>query len=313
MATHGDLDQVTLERLFRTHVIADLTRHRSTAVARPHLIVVGGQPGSGKSSSAHSYAKEFSDQGGIVPVIGDDYRRFHPRFLDVITTDDTNLAATTGPAALWWVQAAATWCRGRRVNVLIEATLRDREQSFNPTVAAQFAAAGYQITIIVLAVPALVSKLGVVHRYVRQRQVAGGALWTTLEAHDRAFQSLPATLNTFEHLTSIDRIVVRTRSGELAVHSNRAAPVRRTDPARNGGIVEALRRVHSTPAAPEQHLALRAHWGQLNRQLSDTSRAEHPAIAPMVEAINRELQHGSRRDRPALRSHRPPETDLQTT
>ncbi|MGF1600089.1 MAG: zeta toxin family protein [Acidimicrobiales bacterium] len=312
MAPAGELSADTLEQLFQTHIAADLGRYQAVAVARPQLVVIGGQPGSGKSSGAYRYIQKFHDQGGLVPIIGDDYRRFHPQFLDVLTTDDTNLAGTTGPAALWWVQAASAWCLDRRVNLLIEATLRDGEQSFNPTVAARFAGAGYQINVISLAVPALISRLGIVHRYVQQRQVAGGALWTTLEAHDRAFRSLPATLGALGRNPDIGRIVVRTRTEELAARPPGPALDHQAHLSPPGGIVEALQRVHNTPPGPDQHADLAAHWHRIKGELTDTGRADHPAVAPLVNAIDLDLEQGARRDRPALRSHRlPPQTELQ--
>lgn len=58
-----------LQKIYETRVSPRLFRHVQS-VEQPTAIVLGGQPGSGKTPMQNHAAQEFSQRGGIVKIIG---------------------------------------------------------------------------------------------------------------------------------------------------------------------------------------------------------------------------------------------------
>src|SRR3546814_14004842 len=68
-----------LEEIYRTEISPDLFASARTA-ERPTVIVLGGQPGAGKTPMQSLATREFAGRGGIVKIIGDDLRAFLPHY-----------------------------------------------------------------------------------------------------------------------------------------------------------------------------------------------------------------------------------------
>ncbi|WP_274378977.1 zeta toxin family protein [Sphingomonas cavernae] len=57
-----------LQRIYETEVAPELFKV-AHSVERPTAIVLGGQPGAGKTPMQNLAAREFADKGGIVKII----------------------------------------------------------------------------------------------------------------------------------------------------------------------------------------------------------------------------------------------------
>ena len=66
------------ERIFQRRIVPQLTAH-ARAVELPRAIILGGQPGAGKSALQSVIEREFAAVGGVLAIIGDDLRAFHPK------------------------------------------------------------------------------------------------------------------------------------------------------------------------------------------------------------------------------------------
>ncbi len=75
------LPQPLLEEIFQRVIVPDyLLRSDPGPQRRPEVVLLGGQPGSGKSTTASQFQREFADRGGLVWVTWDDFRPFHPDY-----------------------------------------------------------------------------------------------------------------------------------------------------------------------------------------------------------------------------------------
>jgi hypothetical protein len=88
--------------------------------------------------------------------------------------------------------------------------------------AAQFAQAGYAVRVCALAVPAVLSRLGIIERYARQVETAGVGRWTTAASHDADYAATVDALRLAQASPAVTRLSVLTRDG-LVFDDHRAA------------------------------------------------------------------------------------------
>ncbi len=50
-----------------------------TPVANPQIVILGGQPGAGKSKIITLSENQFFKDGNVVVINGDDFRHYHPK------------------------------------------------------------------------------------------------------------------------------------------------------------------------------------------------------------------------------------------
>ena len=160
-------------------------------VERPTAVVLGGQPGSGKTPMQKAAEREFSGQGGLAKIIGDDLRSYLPHYKGLQRADDQTAAFYTDRDSGRLVEKAIADAAQRGVNVMVEGTMRNAE-----TVAAtlqQFREAGYTTDARALAVSPEMSALGIMQRYAAQKEARGVGRMTAPEAHQNALRGMPWT------------------------------------------------------------------------------------------------------------------------
>ncbi len=80
-AANGRLSETENERVFRTEILPDYLPDQIRAADCPTLIVLGGQPGSGKTALLIASQTELERTGGAIRIVGDDLRSYHPGFV----------------------------------------------------------------------------------------------------------------------------------------------------------------------------------------------------------------------------------------
>lgn len=223
MSQPGDLTPDQLQRIFdeevRPETIDDIA---ALSAAAPVLVIVGGQPGAGKTRSLDQAARSHP---GIVPVVGDDLRLFHPLYRDVMATDPLSMPEVTAQAANAWVHMSLDYLRGQGRSVLLETTLR-QPGAVSATLA-QFRAAGYATELRILAVPEELSRMGTLTRYVAQAVEDGAGRWAPSRFHDAAYSQAPDTAAAAALAGLVDRVIVVDRNAnvlaDITIEDNHAA------------------------------------------------------------------------------------------
>lgn len=208
MTPLGHLERHTLKEIFEDQIRPFLDPGDAAAPPHPTVIFVGAQPGAGKTQSKQEVLSEHPD---AVPVIGDDYRPYHPAYRELMRTAPLKMPDVTAQAAGAWVEMAIDYLRARGRSVLLETTMR--QPGVVEKTARAFRDAGYSIEIRALAVPGAMSRLGTVTRYLGTG--TSRSRWTPTAAHDTAYEAMPHTLELLVAEELADRVVVATRSGRV--------------------------------------------------------------------------------------------------
>jgi predicted ABC-type ATPase len=171
----------------------------------PQGIILGGQPGSGKSFLQKEIAKEFTED--FIFISTDDLRLYHPAYLELQQNPETvqNAANLVNPYASAWTEKLIKYCIKNKYNLIIDSTLGGNIQAVYDTID-KFRYNRYQVHLRVMAVPAIISKLSIFLRYETQLAEKGFARWTRMEDHDDRFNNLKINLLEIESIKTPDSI-----------------------------------------------------------------------------------------------------------
>lgn len=301
------------DRLAREKALPATFGKIAPASGRPTLVLLGGQPGAGKTRALDAIARAHQD---IAAVTGDDFRIHHPNFVELAKADPLGMPNTTSAVASPLVRRCLDHALGKRYDeagqlvdergdqysVLLEGVFSRPEMVLSTV--EEFSAAGFDVHAYAMAVPEHLSRLSAEYRYLAASSPYA-ARWTPPTAHDRAFSTLPETAAALEQSPLVSHIEVWTRTGPIhvgdrgpdAVGSDSAVDHvlagRRAalDPEAWTESYAALRRIaeqHQVPQlrgfAPVPYLAdarVQIAWQQLDdqaEQLGEPQRALPPAL-----------------------------------
>lgn len=236
------LDEEQLRERFAQRVRPFVFR-RAKPEANPATILLGGQPGAGKSRAGEIAAEQAG--GHVVAIVGDDYRRFHPDYERVMREDPLRMPDVTAQASGRWIQMCVEHAHRQGYSTLVEGTWRNAQVPLEG--AREARAAGRRVDAVVVAVQPEVSRLGAMERYYRDVMAGDDARWTPPKAHDAAADSLPGTVEAVALSSDVDSLRVTNRQGETLFFDD-GPP----SPERAEGAVAALREGMSRPLAREE-------------------------------------------------------------
>lgn len=183
----------------------------------PKAILLGGQPGSGKSGLASAALREFSGHGGAVLIDADRMRERNPEYRDLLKFDPQNAADRTHAiAGAWAIRMTAEAIASKR-NVVVDGTMRNPENI--KALAERLKANGYEVHVRVLAVREEVSMARSRLRFEAQAAQNGHGRFVHKEQHDAAYQGIPATLRMLEQEKLADSVKVYSESRQ-EIYSN---------------------------------------------------------------------------------------------
>jgi hypothetical protein len=235
--THEEIYELLLDKILKK------TEPRET----PQIVILGGQPGSGKSRLIEIANEAVFGNIPAAVINGDDYRAFHPQASEIYSRHDKRFSELTDPDVRKWTsQLLEAAVEGRR-DIIFEATMRNKEPLMSTIKTLKEKSC--RIGIMVMAVNWQVSKVGIVRRYEDQREKKQVARWTPFESHDEAYRNMPQTVAAIEKESPIDSLAVYSRGGDL-IYANGVAgdPFKR--PLAGIGADRAIRKERSRPLSP---------------------------------------------------------------
>lgn len=287
-----DLSPSELEQIFNERIMPDVLATAVSPVAEPELVILAGQPGSGKSVLRPSLERHFARTGGAVGVSGDEFRPLHPHFETLLTgSDDLLMAQATRQAAAWLTDKVITWSISERFNIVWEDTLWNAERTLTTMQAAK--GSNYRTTLVVLAVPIVESRLGILARYLGQRERVGAGRWTSGDAHDTApFDRLAESLAQIERTDTVDRVIVTTRDH---VVFDRRRPI--DGQWASGSPAEHLVAARNQALPPVERAALQRRLEHLTQQAARLAVDHNLPIERLITAIHDDLTEHSNKAR----------------
>lgn len=241
--------------IFTTNVLPiDVTPFpRSPTPSKPYALLALGQTGAGKTLLVPPLLTALKRHGrNPAHLIADVYKTYHPSYFEL----PPKLAsqACSKDARIWLEMAVRAACE-RRVDVLIESACRQPEDFIG--LVEILREAGYEISVVVLAVPYALSRLGILVRYFEKLPESGsrglGVRLTPTKVHDDSHKGLfeaAEWLDRKENL--VNRCIVVRRGNLVAFVAQRDA-----EASINGSIAEALRRERERPLTDTERVIAR--------------------------------------------------------
>ncbi|MER5555981.1 zeta toxin family protein [Streptomyces sp. NPDC002793] len=213
----------------------------------PVLVMVGGQPGAGKTMAMQA-AEHRHAVGDIIALTADDLRPLHPRYEDLMRDDPLLMVDATTQATSVWMQMAYEYARNpeHQYSLMMEGTFRDPAATLLD--AERFAEAGVSVELVALSVRQERSRLDALHRYLPAANAQPGR-WVFADRHDEAYRMVAATVEAAETSPHIQRVTVTNRSGADLYVNSRGPDGRLIAEARGAQVVEEER---NRPFPPEE-------------------------------------------------------------
>ena len=271
------VDDATLEAVYQRDVRHALFRNTRSS-SQPRLVIVGGQPGAGKTRNILRARRELAAAGdGVAFINGDELRNYHPLYDQLVLADAATAADKTGADVGWWVEKGIREAADSRFHTVIETTMRQ------PAVVARtvntFAARGFQIEMRVLVVDPELSRQAIYNRYADALNNKNSLPRFTLPRyHDDALAQMPHTLAAITPLVYLVRLVDRQGTELYASHKSNQAPA------------AALQRLRGQPLPAAELARIGQEWGKL------ASVLDREGVSDIVRVgVRQEQQHFAQR------------------
>lgn len=192
------------ESIFRNGIVPDYLPDAMRATGRPRLILLGGQPGAGKTAVLIASHAELEQSGATVRVVGDDLRSYHPQFLAFQRQDLETASQFTQADAGRWSEKLLVAATERQVNIVFETTMRTPENVAR--VIGMAREAGYEVEARAVAVNPRLSWQGNHYRFEEMLRLGDAARIPPQHIHDAAVDGLRIRLEKVEAERLVDRV-----------------------------------------------------------------------------------------------------------
>ncbi|KAI4866405.1 zeta toxin-domain-containing protein [Hypoxylon rubiginosum] len=204
------------------------TNSNNAAPRTPLAVLLIGQTGAGKSRTAPAIKQAMEHLRGparLAHFVADTYKTYHPAYRALLARNPALASPATAPDARRWLATAAARAAAARADVLLESAARHPADFAQ--LAALFRGAGYRVEAAVLAVPAALSRLGVLARFYGGLGQGGGlpVRLTPRAVHDASYAGLLEAAAFVDASDAVDQVVVVRRDGMVAYVNERAGRV----------------------------------------------------------------------------------------
>lgn len=205
-----------VDEIYRSLIQPTLFDGSSGGGSAPTLVLLGGQPGSGKSRAS---ARLVAEHEGMAAVSGDDLRIYHPRYRDLIDTRPEHAGEVFAEATRPWVRAALQDALAGQHSLLLEGTFGDPNVTL--ATAIRFRDAGFHVRIVAIASPRVLSVVTAASRYLRDRKANSPARFTKLSAHDRGYEGTARLIDSVDASAPVDHVTIISRNGNVLFDHSR--------------------------------------------------------------------------------------------
>lgn len=213
----GPLSPERNESIFRNDILPDYLPETIRPAGRPRMILLGGQPGAGKTAVLIASQTELEQSGPTIRIVGDDLRSYHPQFRAFQKQDPETASQFTQADAGRWTEKLLAAAAERQVNIVFETTMRTPENVAR--VIGMARAAGYEVEARAVAVNPRLSWQGNHFRFEEMLHAGDAARIPPQHDHDAAVAGLRVSLEKLESENLVDRVQLRTR-GDTILYDN---------------------------------------------------------------------------------------------
>ncbi|MFG3499284.1 zeta toxin family protein [Streptomyces sp. NPDC047928] len=244
---------------------------------RPVVVIVGGQPGAGKTTVAELIKAALDRRGGAVRICSDLYKTAHHQYGELLTDDVRTAGARVRPDTRRWQAAAEDHVRMHGFDAVVESALANVEELRTSSYA--YRRAGHRVEVVVVATAEAWSQLGVLDRFLSEA-IEGRGRYVSWENHDTCARQLLATLAVIEAEQLADRVTVVRRDGQVLYDNELTDGVWRRRPAAE----KAVAYERSRPWSAQETAIFRRELARTDQRLHRDLTCEDRRLAVQRDA-----------------------------
>lgn len=275
----GPLSPERNESIFRNDILPDYLPETMRPAERPRLILLGGQPGAGKTAVLIASHAELEQYGSTIRIVGDDLRSYHPQFLAFQRQDPETASQFTQGDAGRWTEKLLAAAAERKVNIVFETTMRTPENVTRVIGVARDA--GYDVEARAVAVNPRLSWQGNNYRFEEMLRLGDAARIPPQHVHDAAVTGLRVSLDKLESERLVDRVEVRTRGGRILYDNE----MRDGDWSRAVGARQALEAEQSRPMTRPELQSFADDWDYVVSRMEERNAPDDRIAAVRTRAV----------------------------
>lgn len=208
-----DFREEEIQEIFNQYIVRRIfdvaTPAQSGTV--PITVLIGAQPAAGKTSGQKRTIELYDTE--LIPIVGDDFRQFHPQYAEIMDTDPLVMPDATKQLAARLVEKSIEYANRCGFSTIIEGTWRSSDVVMNTAKAAKDY--GREVHLTVLATKPSISRIGMFSRYYDDTSHGIKARWTPPIAHEIVLKRLDSNIMDFASSDLFDCYKAITRSGKL--------------------------------------------------------------------------------------------------
>lgn len=275
----GPLSLARNESIFRNDILPDYLPETMRPAGRPRMILLGGQPGAGKTAVLIASHAELDQSGPTIRIVGDDLRSYHPQFRAFQKQDAETASQFTQADAGRWTEKLLAAAVKRKVNIVFETTMRTPENVAR--VIGMARAAGYEVEARAVAVNPRLSWQGNHFRFEEMLHAGDAARIPPQHVHDAAVTGLRVSLEKVETENLADRVELRTRGGTI-LYENERGPAGWTRPSE---ARTALEREQTRPMTRGELQRFSDDWNHVLARMEERRAPEDRIAAVRTRAV----------------------------
>ncbi len=205
------LTQKEIEDITQT-ILHTLTYNKLPS-SSPLAIIVGGQPGAGKTALIN-YTSSLSSEKDFITIDNDFFRNFHPKAREIKANCPQYFTLATDQLGMGITSNVINYCVDNKYDIILHQTLKNSR--IGDDAIAQLRDSGYTVGVRVFAVPFYESAMSQIERYLGQAEKLGYCRYATPEGHLTAYLGLPKTVDYLEQNGLYDFLQIYKRSKDIS-------------------------------------------------------------------------------------------------
>jgi hypothetical protein len=189
-----------IEKLKEQSIAFEIELYGIKPVENPKLIIVGGQPGAGKSDLQKFGELELASN--VVVLSTDVLRSYHPYEREIKKNYPDYYHILTVDLARILLINLENYALANKLNVILESTLGNSEVMLQKI--GKYRRHDYQIDLKVIAVNELISYLGAEDRYENMILAEKSGRMVSKQNHDQNYKDIPTTLQMLQDQNLLD-------------------------------------------------------------------------------------------------------------